>query len=352
MADLLGARITTIMRNKLLPMVADTVLRSNVAFTDFVRKAKKWSGKQIEFPIKYQTNSTVTSFTGFDTLSISATNNRVSAVFNPSFVQVSSSLPIDEIMVNGTSGKEEAVLNLIRVTLESDAQDLANGCGTQFWADGTGNSDKDILGLGAAVDDGSNVPTYGGLPRATYTGFASTVTASGGTLSLAKLYTLYYNVASGQQKPTVSYCDDSVFTLYEQLLQPQERYMMNMPDMRNGSTRGTGALELFLKGMPVINDEKATSGVFMMLNGEYIDWYAIDARASSDMTGYEPVNYMPSQIEGNYYTPSVVKGLGFAWTDWIKPTNAMSLIGHTCLAGQLINREPRFCGKLTGITQI
>lgn len=157
MADTLGARITSTMRNRFLPKAVDTVLRSNVAFTYFVPKAKKWSGKQIEFAVKYALNSTVTSFAGFDVVSTSATDNRVTAKFDPSFVQVTHSLPLDEIMVNSQSGAEEAILNLVRLTLEGDTQDLADGCGTQFWSDGTGNSGKDILGLGAAVDDGNSV---------------------------------------------------------------------------------------------------------------------------------------------------------------------------------------------------
>ena len=135
MADTLGARITTTMREKLLPLVVDQVLRSNVAFTDFVKKAKKWSGNQIKFAVKYQTNSTGTSFAGFDTLSTSATDNRVKAQFDPSFVAITSALPGDELATSMQSGSEERIIDLVRVTLESDAQDLADLCGTQFWSD-------------------------------------------------------------------------------------------------------------------------------------------------------------------------------------------------------------------------
>lgn len=353
MADTLGTRITTTMRAKLLPMVVDTVLLSNVAFSDFVKKAKKWSGNQIQFAVKYAVNSTAVSFAGFDALATSPVDNRVKAQFDPSFVAITSSLPFDEVVTSLQSGTEERIIDLVKVTLESDAQDLANACGTQFWGDGTGNGSKDILGLGAAVDDGTAVATYGGLSRATYTGLASTVTASGGTMSLSKLFTLYYNVTSGNQRPTVAYCPEAVFSLYDQLLVPQERYMMTASDIRNGSTHGTGSLDLLIKGVPIMADEKAPSGIFEFLNGDYIDWYGIDgSKAGAAFPGFESVNYMPELIEGNDYTGSKLKGLGFGFTGWNKAQNALAVSGFHVFGGQLINREPRYCGKLTGITQI
>lgn len=172
-------------------------------------------------------------------------------------------------------------------------------------------------------------------------------------MTLAKLFTLYYNITSGSQKPTVAFTTEAVFTLYEQLLTPQERYIMTSSDMMKGSSRGTGALQLAIKGLPIMADEKATTGVFLYLNEDYIDWYGLDAAKGGAMfPGFEPVNFMPNQIEGNDYDGPKLKGLGFGWTDWIRASNALALVAHTILAGQLINREPRFCGKLTGITGI
>jgi hypothetical protein len=353
MADTLGARITTTMRNKLLPMVTDQILRSNVALTDFVTKAKKWSGDRVTFPVKYATNTTGTSFAGYQALSTSATLNRVKAQFDPSFVSMTSSLPGDEVMVSLNSGNEERIIDLVKVTLQSDAEDLADLCGTQFWSDGTGNGGLDILGLGALVDDGNSVTTYGGLSRSTYTGMAGTVTASGGTLSLAKMLTLYFNVTNGNQKPTVGYCPQAVFSLYNQLLLPQERFMVSSSDVRNGSTRGTGAQELFFEGFAIKPDQKAPSGVLEFLNGEYIDWYSLDPqKASVIFPGFEASNYMPDLVEGNDYTQSSLKGLGFGFTGWTRAQNAVAANGFHVFGGQLIGREPRFNGKLTGITSI
>jgi len=63
-----------------------------------------------------------------------------------------------------------------------------------------------------------------------------------------------------------------------------------------------------------------------------------------------PVAYKSQDIEGNDY--SDVKGLGFSWSGWIKPTNAASVVGHIYLGGELISANPRRHGKLTGISSV
>jgi hypothetical protein len=346
MADTLGNRVTTTTRQKLMPLVVDTVLNSNVFASKMLKKAKKWSGNQIAFPVKYQVNSTATSFTGFDPLSTSATDNRVKLQFDPSFTQITSALPLDELSTNMKSGKEEAIINLIRVTLESDAMDLADNIGTQFWGTGTGNGGKDFLGLGALVDDGTTVGTIGGLSRTTYTTLKSTVTASSGTLSLSKMATLYNNVTSGSIKPTIGFTDEATFSLYEQLLTPQERYVKSDAAASGGLKGGTGYLELFYKGFPILRDEKATAGSLYFLNEDFLSWYALPM----EMT--EPVKFAPSQVEGNDYTANEVMGLGFSWSGWIKPTNAAAVVGHIFCGGQLVTNNPKRHGVLTGITTV
>lgn len=344
----LGNRITTTMRQKLMPVVVDTILNSNVWFTRIVSKAKKgsWSGNQMQFPIKYAKNSTGTSFSGFDTFSTSATDNRVKLAFDPAFYQITSALPLDELSTNMKSGSGEAIIDLVTVTLQSDAEDMADDLGTIFYADGTGNSNKDPLGLAAIVDDGTSVATYGGLSRSTYTTLDATVTASGGTLTLAKMATLDNNVSSGSIRTNLGLTDEATFSLYEQLLTPQERYDKSEASMKNGLVGGTGYKELYFRGFPILRDEKCTSGVLFFLNENFIEWYALPMAMS------EPVNFSPDVIEGNDYSAAEVKGLGFSWTDWIKPTNSASVVAHTWFGGQLIGRNPKRTGKLTGITGV
>lgn len=340
MAEIYGQRIQTTVQTKYLPYVVDTVLNSNVFFQRIVRGGKKWGGRTLRAPIKVSKNTTGQSFRGYDTFSVAATDNRQFLEYTPSFYQITCSLPGDELSVADT---EEKVLDLMKLTIQSDTEDMADDLGTLFYADGTGNSGKDPLGLGALVDDGSAVPTIGGLSRSTFPTLQSTVTASSGTISLAKVDTLWAAVVSGAQKPTAIFTTEAVFNFYGQLLRPQERINKEASRMKGGLFGTTGFTALDYNGKPVIMDEKCTSGAFIMVNEDYVDWYALP------FFNAKPISYK-SQIEGNDYEAPI--GLGFSWSDWIVPANAGAVVGHVYFGGQLITTNPKRHGKLTGITGV
>lgn len=337
----LGTRVQTTTNIKLMPYLVDTILNSNIVFQRVVNAAKKFEGERLRFPVKYATNTTGTSYSGFQTLSTSATTNRVNMEFFPAFYQITSALPGDELSTAMSAG-DQKVMDLVGVTLKSDMQDMADALGTIFYADGTGNGGLDPLGLGAIVDDGTSVSTIGGLDRGTYTTLKSIVTPSGGTLSLAKMGVLWNSATSGSIQPTVAPTTKTVFNLFEQLLIPQERIQKGVTKVK-GLESGTGYTALSYKGVPVMQDEKCTSGVFMFINENFLDWYGMKHWDA------EPVSYKAT-IEGNDY--SDVKGLGFSWSGWIKPANADAVIGHTYFGGQLISENPKRHAKLTGITGI
>lgn len=339
MAELYGQRIQSTVQTSYLPFVVDTVLNSNVFFQRVVRASKKWSGRTLRMPVKVSKNTTGSSFAGMDTFSVAATDNRIVLEYTPCFYQITVSLPGDELSVADT---EDKVLDLMKLTIQSDTEDMADDLGTIFYADGTGNNSKDPLGLGAIVDDGNAVANIGGQSRSTYSTLAGTVTASSGTLTLAKVDTLYMAVTSGVQRPTAIYTTETVYNLYGQLLRPQERIVKQAGTIK-GLTGGTGFDALEYNAKPILADEKCTSGAFIMLNEDFVDFYALPFFKAT------PVAYK-SQIKGNDYPAPM--GLGFSWSDWIQPANAGTVVGHIYLGGQLTTSNPKRHGKLTGITAI
>lgn len=339
MTELYGQRIQTTVQTEYLPYVVDTVLNSNVMAQRMIRGAKDWNGRTLRVPFKHTKNTTGTSFRGFDTFSTAATDNRQFLEFTPSFYQITCALPGDELSVADTENK---VLDLMKLTIQSDTEDMADDVGTIMYADGTGNGSKDFLGLAALVDDGTSVATIGGQSRSTYPTLQSTVTASSGTISLAKVDTLWIAVTSGAQKPTAIYTTEACYNFYGQLLRPQERITKDAGTMK-GLSGGTGFTALAYNGKPVLMDEKCTSGTFQMLNEDYIDFYALP------YFNAKPVAYK-SQVEGNDYEAPI--GLGFSWSDWIIPANSASVVGHIYFGGQFITTNPKRHGKLTGITGI
>lgn len=332
-------RVLTTVRTKLLPKVVDGVLRSNVFATRMLGAAKKFSGYSMQFPFKWQTNNQFQTFDGFDTLSTTAVDTRVRLEFFPSFGGIPVSLPLTELAKNNT---ESGVLDLMALEMKSSAQDMADAVGTLFFLDGTGNTNKDFLGLAAIVDDGTSVGTYGGLSRTTYTGLKATKTSSSGTITLAKMATLWNAISDGSVHPTIGITDKATWSLYEQLLQPQERIVKDVGMVKGGMKSGTGYTGLDYKGVAILADNKATSGNLYFLNEDFLNFYALP------MPQTEPVKYKSVDIEGNDY--SNVLGLGFSWIDFVRPVNAAAMVGRIVLGGQLVCENPLRQGVLTAIT--
>lgn len=336
-------RVLTTTQDKLLSGVVDSVLRGNTLVTRMLTGAKKWSGEQLKKSVKVSKNSTGTSFSGFDTLPTSATDNRVRLAFDPKNYSINVSLPLDELSINEVS--ETKINDLMATELQGAANDAADDIGTMFYGDGTGNGGKDIQGLGAIVDDGGSVATYGGQSRSTYTTLQATDTASGGTLTLLKMRTLYNAITDGSQAPTLIVGDNDVFSFYEQLLLPQERVAKDISLMKKGLEGGTGFKMngLYFAGVPFLADRKATSGYMFMLNENYLDFYALPFAMS------EPIKYK-TVIEGNDYGQP--QGLGFSFGGWVKSGNQAAINGRIHLSGNLVSFNPRRHGRLTGITGV
>ena len=336
-------QVDTLTLEYIAPRVVDTVLRANRFTTKMLSKTKEFRAATIDFPIKYQKGTATQSFSGFDALPTSFTDTRILMKFNPRFNTANVALAVTDIAANNTAAK---VLDLTEVEMMSRAQDLADSIGTQLYADGTGNANKDFIGLANIVDDTSSI---GGLSRSTYTTLQSTVTAaSSNLLSLFKMRTLYNAIADASVVPTEVYTDYPTWALFEQLLQPQEKIQKEV-NLAPNFKGYTGFDAISFAGLPIIADRKATSGVMFMLNSDFIDFHGLKTLTADGMTG-KPVKVGSKLFAGNQYDEA--SNLGFFWTGWIKATTQLAYNSFIVVGGNLVTDNPRRHGKLTGITSI
>lgn len=336
--------VDTLTLEEIVPRVVDTVLRANTFATKMLSKTKRFGAATMDFPIKYQVGTAVQSFLGFDALPTSFTDTRVLMKYNPRFTAANVSLAGTDILANNTAAK---VLDLTKVEMVSRAQDLADGIGTMLWGNGTGNSNKDFLGLGAIVDNGNTVSTIGGLSRSTYTTLQSTVTTAT-TLSLGTMRTLWNAISDATVAPTRIYTDYPSWALYEQLLQPQEKIYKEVNIVPNYKGY-EGFAGLMYAGMEAVPDRKATAGQMVFLNENYLDFYGLDADLAA-FEGSRKVDVASKLFTGNSYNE--VGNLGFYWTGFIKTNTQFAFNSFIILAGNLCTDNPRRHGKLTGIAGI
>ncbi len=150
-----GLFSSTLTQTRLLDKVIDSVLNGNVLAMRLLRQAVPWQGgTSIDIPVNLNDKTTFGSYSGFDTLSTTQENIRQRAVFPAS--QLFGAVVISGIQKAVNQGPA-AVVNLVGQELEWTAKRMRDEFGRQIYGDGTGNSNKDILGLIAAIDDSTNV---------------------------------------------------------------------------------------------------------------------------------------------------------------------------------------------------
>ena len=354
-------RVLSLTQDYLLPKVVDNTLGSNVLAFRLIGNAKEGKGESIKKAIKYQSSGAATSFAGLDTFSAAQLSTKVRISYDMRGLRIPIAISGMEAVANAVS--ETQVTDLVKEALEESQQELMDKVGDVIYGDGTGNSSKDPLGLGAIVDDGTSVGTIGGLSRTTYSVLNATRTASGGTLTLAKLATLFTNVSGGSSNsnPTLIISNETVWDLYEQLLTPTVREQYSMMGYytvgRTGGKQSVGEglkgtqgfVALTYKGIPWVRDEKATAQTVWMLNENWLDWYGWSAEGQF---GYKKIGLGSQTIEGLYAESPMSEFNGFAWSGFRAPTNQFGGIADLIILGNLVSFQPRRHGRLTGVTGV
>lgn len=344
-------RVSNATQNYLMPKLVEGVVTGMQGLSYFLVRSQagdfvgRWKGAQVEVPFKFEKNANGGSFSGFDVLSNGAVDNTIKLTYDAKFYYQSVTLPKTDLSLNMT---EKQVANLMKRQISSDTIDLSDKLASGFYGDGTGNLGKDLTGLRAIVDDGTAVSTIGGQSRSTYAQLKATKTASGGTLTLAKMYTAWDNAQAGGQEPDVILTTKTVRSLFNQLVTPNERYQFPTVEMkgRDSIFMGTGARALSFRGAPILADDQCPSGLMFFLNSRSMEFQVLE-----DYFEGKPVNFAIDEMDG-VPTPDVPKGLGFFWTGWTLPTNQEVVTGRVIYAGNFVAKNPRYNTQLTGITGI
>jgi len=320
-ADQFSSFVTSVTQDKYVPKVVDNVLNGNVLCLRFLQNPRPWgSGHLLRVPIKYQTSSAGGSYSGFDSFSTSQQNTRTWATFDPK--QNYFSVVLSGIQRAVNKG-DAAVLDLLATEMSSVADDMADGLGTQMYSDGSGNSYKDIQGLAAIINDGTDTATYGGLSRSTYTTWLSDEDADSEAITLADLRASYDAATHGTDHPTIIVTTPAIWTTYEGLLSATINYHSQVQgypkmtrfgikrDAGTGQTGDVGFDTLFFRGIPLVADEKCTTGYVWLINEKHL-WFSTLAHPDFP-----------------------VREKGFAWTGLQRPTNQDASVGQFLLYGNM-----------------
>ena len=216
-------------------------------------------GTKIVEPLIYAESTTVKSYSGYDSIALTAQAGITAAEYD--WKQYAASIAISGIEEAKNNGEQE-IINLLEAKIMQAEESMREGFNRMFYADGTGNSSKDWNGLGNIVEASG---TVGGINRAT-TGneyWRSYEENTATALTLAQMSTAYNSVSVGNDHPDMVLTTQTLFEKYEALLQPQLRYT----DTR---TADAGFQNLLFKAAPVVYDEHCTAGIVYFLNSKYL----------------------------------------------------------------------------------
>ena len=276
-------------QNVYVPLIVDNFAKGVPLVVALIGKARFLDGGQnIRQPVALASSGLATEYSGGDTLDVSYVNDFAACELGWAQYGTTISITGKDDLIN--SGKA-AILSVISSKLQKYEVELRELLSDDIiQSDGT--NAKKVVGLTAAIDDSTNVTTYGGLSRATYTNWKSKYSANGAAgraVTLSLLGTQTGNATKGNTKPNLYLTSQAVINKLITLYQPNQRFI---DDSKYASA---GFQAVGYQNRPVIQDESVNQisslDRMFILNTNYLDLYFHKAR----FFRYVPFQRSPNQ---------------------------------------------------------
>lgn len=285
--------VSTTLRNH-STMVSDNVSANNALYTYLKKKGKivtKSGGYEIAVPLDYAENSTFQRYSGFDQLTVQASDVITSAKYDwcQSAVHIVSSGR--ELRMN--SGKE-AMINLAKAKVKNAMRTAANNMSVDLYSSGA--LTNQIGGL-AHIIQAAGTGTVGGIDSSTYTFWQNKYREMSGTGTWSKstikgeMNALYMPLCRGVDKTDLIVSSHDLFAGYWESLQDLQRYTSDT------SGAGAGFKSLKYVDADMIFDSNTNFGTtaekMYFLNTEYLElvehsearWTQLDEKNSVNQDG-------------------------------------------------------------------
>lgn len=274
-------------------------------------------GDNLLIPLQTSEDANGGSYSGFDTFDTDPSETLTNAVYT--WKQYQQPIVANAFEIERNNNTSEGVINMWLEKSDVALKSQRSKLNTNAYADGTGNSGKNILGLAILVDSAG---TVGGIARATSTFWQANETAAGGALAIdtsVGMLRMFLSCGTGSgdnSLPDLVLTDQDEFEAYENLLAPDIRHQ--------SQTVGDGTFtNLAFKGAPLMYDRDATAGVMFFLNSEALAFHIHPVR--------------------DFFTTEIARAAnGTLQQD--------AWIANLLTWPEFVIAEPRRTGKLTGLT--
>lgn len=356
-ATAVSDRVGNLTLEEINSKVIDTVNSSNLPATRFLARPKKWNGKATYQNI-FTSNSTQGQwFKSAETFSTAVNMSTQRLVwYATGFAEPVAISDVERAFNNTEAGQ----VDLYKSSYEYSQNSMLDRVGTALYGLGTGDQ---VDGLNLIVDDGTLSSSYGGLSRTTYAANinAEVNAASGGVLDLDLMDTTDDGASiSGldSESPNVLITTKTIWSLFGSLLEPtkQAEYrtmgygkvsmMTGVGEVTRDGLMGRGGFTAVdYRGKPMVKDDKCGSGIIYFLNETSMEFRSLS------IPKLKTVGIRGDVVEG-VYDKEAVRGTAFQFRDFMNPINQLAEVGIFVLYGQMLHRDPRKNGKITGVTTV
>lgn len=187
-------------------------------------------------------------YSGYDTIDYAEKQLFTAAEYQIKLCAVPVAVSGEDMLKN--SGKEQ-IMDLFEKRVDNACKTIVNQMGRAVYSDGTGSDGKEIGGLRLLVADSPSTGTVGGIDRSVagnefWRNKAKTTALTGENI-LSEMNKMYLSLSRGADKPDLIVADETLYSLYENALQPHQRFT-------NPKTAEGGFMNLKFKGADVIFD--------------------------------------------------------------------------------------------------
>ena len=243
------------------------------------------------------------------------------------WAQLYNNVTVDGLTLNQSESDEKA-MDYLTAQFEMAKLDWLDTLAVGFWSDGS--NPKSIIGINAAVDNGTVAASYGGITRSTNTWLNAQVDSTTTTMTLATLNALFGACTIGGRAPTVIAGDRANYIRYQNL---------------NQAPSSSGAVFNQFKNVAMVDQQFASAG-FDHLMYNNVPWLCDDHIDTVNATGDGTLFFLNEE----YWTFVVGQGGNFVIEDFVKPPNQDAMTAIMKLYAQLICANPARQGKFTKLS--
>ena len=196
--------------------------------------------------------------------------------------------PVPFLGMEGVAQQDAAIIPLVEARMNDATNVMMDAMATALYNNYTNT--QQFIGLPGAIDDGTNLATYGNINRSPYTWWKSKV-YNAGNVNPTRQNVLQYisgTVKNGAEVPSFGVCGFGTWTLLAQDFVGQEQYVITPGSGFDADSNGPQAAfrALMVAGVPIYPDPYCPEGTVYFVNTNYLNLY-IHEQGSFVFTGFE-----------------------------------------------------------------